>query len=115
MRVRSLAVISGLALAGLAVAVPTATAAPIPEHGAITGTAAEAKTDCVSVFGTNYHLTSCYRSAPGNQYRATVDCTNSGLRLGPWRNQTADLRNTSRISCPAGGVAQAWGWKWRTV
>ncbi|MGC4937624.1 hypothetical protein [Kribbella sp. DT2] len=120
MRVRSLAVVSGLALAGLAVAAPTATAAPEPtgsaaaEPAIITLTDAEVATRCVRVLGQNYHSASCYRRAEGNQYRAVVDCTNSGLRFGPWRNQTADLSTVSRINCPAGGLAQLWAMQFRT-
>jgi hypothetical protein len=111
MRVRSLIAVSGLAVSGLAVVAPAAVAV---EPEIITRTAAEARADCASVLGSTYHLTSCYRSAPGNQYRAGVDCTNSGWRYGPWRNQTADLRTQSRIACPAGGTAQAWRIQFRT-
>lgn len=115
MRARVLIVTGALALTGLTVGAPTAGAAPAEASGVVTQRAVEAAPVCEGVLAATYHRTSCYRRAPGNQYRAAIDCTNSGWRYGPWRRQTADLSTRSRVNCPAGGSAQDYAIQFRTV
>ena len=99
MRVRTLIAIGGLALAGVSTGMPVANAVePGPR------VAAEVPADCHGTSTATYFVVSCYKSAPGTQYRAGINCTNSTWRWGPWRDQTTDLSNKSRVDCPAGGT-----------
>lgn len=115
MRARVMFVSGALALAGLGLSAPVAGAVPVADSGVETRTAAEAATLCSGTAAATYHSISCYNRAPGNQYRAGIDCTNSGWRYGPWRRQTANLSTTSRVNCPAGGTAQAYRVQFRTA
>jgi hypothetical protein len=111
MRARTLIAIGGLTLAGTGLALPANAVDP----EIITRTAAEAADVCVGNAGATFHVTSCYNRAPGNQYRAGVNCTNTSWIWGPWRNQTSDLSNKSRVDCPGTGRANNWAIQFRTV
>jgi hypothetical protein len=99
MRVRTLIAVGGLALAGVTAGMPSANAAE-PRAGI----AAEVPQDCAGTLASSYFVVSCLTSMPGTLYRSGINCTNSSWRFGPWRVQTTDLSNKSRVDCPAGGT-----------
>ena len=111
MRARILIAVGVMALAGTGLALPANAVDP----EIVTRTAAEAADVCVGNAAATFHVTSCYNRAPGNQYRAGVNCTNTSWIWGPWRNQTSDLSNKSRVDCPGAGTANNWAIQFRTV
>jgi hypothetical protein len=99
MRVRTLIAVGGLALAGLSMGMPAANAAEAGPRAA-----AEVPVWCTATPGATYFVASCFTTAPDTEYRTGINCTNSTWRFGPWRVQTTDLSNKSRVDCPTGGT-----------
>ncbi len=71
--------------------------------------------DCKSVLYTNAHKLTCRGSAPGNQFRALVKCSNGNWYAGPWRRQTSDFSTTSTAVCPGSTHRTDQGGEFRTV
>lgn len=109
MRVRSLLAVGALSVAGLIMSAPSAIAAPAHQVSApkqVTAVDAAARPVCVSAATHRAFATTCRKAAPGRQFRAGINCTNSGWRNGPWRRQTHNFSTISAVRCPAGGRAQ---------
>ncbi|GAB3913000.1 hypothetical protein GCM10011575_21500 [Microlunatus endophyticus] len=102
------------AAASLTALAPAAQAAGIDARPTAAQTSAvaakAAKADCVIFNETRKVFTaSCRRSAPGTYYRSIIHCAN-GWHVGPWRKETAALKNRSTAKC-AGHTATDWGFQ----
>jgi hypothetical protein len=120
MKLATLIAAGALGLSGLAVAAPAASAAPagqevqqVQQVQTVIATQTAQRPDCRGSLGRNFHRTRCHTRAPGNQFRALVQCSNGSWYAGPWRRQTRNFSTTSTAVCPSGLVRVNFGWGFR--